>query len=40
MYVGHRVMVFENDVEIARALLIEEGLDEEARNDASADGDG
>lgn len=30
MYVGHRVMVFENDVEIARALVIEEGLDDES----------
>jgi hypothetical protein len=28
-YVGHRVMVFQGDLEIARALLIEEGLDGE-----------
>jgi hypothetical protein len=35
-YVGHRVMVFENDVETARALLVEEGLDNEALN---AEGD-
>ena len=25
-YVGHRVMVFENDLEIARALVEQEGL--------------
>ncbi len=27
MYVGHRVMVFENDLEVARALVAEQGLD-------------
>ena len=32
-YDGHRVMVFENDVETAQALLIEEGLDDEALTD-------
>src|SRR4051812_37365039 len=32
-YPGHRVMVFENDVETARALVAEEGLDGEATFD-------
>ena len=35
VYVGHRVMVFENDVETARALLVEEGLDDEALRDTN-----
>jgi hypothetical protein len=35
MWVGHRVMVFEGDIETARALLAAEGLTDEATFDAN-----
>ena len=34
VYVGHRVMVFERDLETARALVIEEGLNEDGLADS------